>query len=166
MTGCMLMADDLCLVISEGSQKAQKKYNRLMMNRIDWNQGREDEQQGRPCEGSCASSCQSVRFLHAVADSILRQNCNRRDVSAAPLFSHVGSHTACCVATLGSRSVTPSPMLSCTGTCSMTYTLLKRHSFCIDVTELIQTRSTLLSLQTVQVLLGCCVVLAFQELCC
>ena len=46
MTGCMLLADDFCLVISEGSQKAQKKYNRLMLNRIDWNQGQEDEQQG------------------------------------------------------------------------------------------------------------------------
>lgn len=46
MTGCMLVADDFCLVITEGSLKSQKKYNRLMLNRIDWNQGQEDEQQG------------------------------------------------------------------------------------------------------------------------
>ena len=45
----MLMADDFCLVIAEGSLKSQKKYNRLMLNRIDWNQGQEDEQQGESC---------------------------------------------------------------------------------------------------------------------
>ena len=46
MTGCMLVANDFCLVITEGSLKSQKKYNRLMLNRIDWNQGQDDEQQG------------------------------------------------------------------------------------------------------------------------
>ena len=46
MTGCMLMADDFCLVIAEGSLKSHKKYGRLMLNRIDWNQTLEDEQQG------------------------------------------------------------------------------------------------------------------------
>lgn len=48
MTGCMLTADDFCLVIAEGSLKSHKKYNRLMLNRIDWNQTLEDEQQGQP----------------------------------------------------------------------------------------------------------------------
>ena len=47
MTGCMLMADDFCLVIAEGSLKSQKKYNRLMLNRIDWNQTQDTEQQGK-----------------------------------------------------------------------------------------------------------------------
>ena len=42
----MLMADDFCLVIAEGSQKSHKKYSRLMLNRIDWNQSQEEEQQG------------------------------------------------------------------------------------------------------------------------
>lgn len=46
MTGCMLIADDFCLVIAEGSLKSHKKYNRLMLNRIDWNQSLEEEQQG------------------------------------------------------------------------------------------------------------------------
>lgn len=46
MTGCMLIADDFCLVIAEGSQKSHKKYSRLMLNRIDWNQSQEEEQQG------------------------------------------------------------------------------------------------------------------------
>ena len=46
MTGCMLVASDFCLVITEGSLKSQKKYTRLMLNRIDWNQGQDDEQQG------------------------------------------------------------------------------------------------------------------------
>ena len=43
----MLMADDFCLVIAEGSQKSHKKYNRLMLNRIDWNQSQEEEQEGQ-----------------------------------------------------------------------------------------------------------------------
>lgn len=47
MTGCMLMADDFCLVIAEGSLKSHKKYSRLMLNRIDWNQSLDDEQQGQ-----------------------------------------------------------------------------------------------------------------------
>lgn len=47
MTGCMLMADDFCLVVAEGSQKSHKKYSRLMLNRIDWNQSQEEEQQGQ-----------------------------------------------------------------------------------------------------------------------
>ncbi len=47
MTGCMLMADDFCLVIAEGSLKSHKKYNRLMLNRIDWNQSLEEEPQGQ-----------------------------------------------------------------------------------------------------------------------
>lgn len=47
MTGCMLIADDFCLVIAEGSQKSHKKYSRLMLNRINWNQSQEEEQQGQ-----------------------------------------------------------------------------------------------------------------------
>lgn len=47
MTGCMLMANDFCLVIAEGSLKSHKKYGRLMLSRIDWNQTLDDEQQGQ-----------------------------------------------------------------------------------------------------------------------
>lgn len=83
MTGCMLVADDFCLVITEGSLKSQKKYSRLMLNRIDWNQGQEDEQQGTPLlrlitQGYCInrlglqSNSPTInpmqQFLHALHD--------------------------------------------------------------------------------------------------
>ncbi|KAL3131502.1 U4/U6-U5 snRNP complex subunit prp3 [Trebouxia sp. C0009 RCD-2024] len=59
MTGCMLMADDFCLVIAEGSLKSHKKYSRLMLNRIDWNQSLEDEQQEAK-HNSCSLVWQGV----------------------------------------------------------------------------------------------------------
>ena len=63
MTGCMLMADDFCLVIAEGSLKSHKKYSRLMLNRIDWNQSLEDEQQGQFHMLLCGHLKQAVQLL-------------------------------------------------------------------------------------------------------
>jgi U4/U6 small nuclear ribonucleoprotein PRP3 len=45
MTGCAVITDDMALVVVEGGQKAQKRYNKLMLRRINWDQGR-DEQDG------------------------------------------------------------------------------------------------------------------------
>lgn len=59
MSGCMLMADDFCLVIAEGSLKSHKKYNRLMLNRIDWNQSLEAEPQESK-HNSCSLVWQGV----------------------------------------------------------------------------------------------------------
>ncbi len=66
MTGCMLMADDFCLVIAEGSLKSHKKYNRLMLNRIDWNQSLEEEPQGQLL--CCSDSQKSVILIVSVSD--------------------------------------------------------------------------------------------------
>ena len=63
MTGCMLMADDFCLVIAEGSQKSHKKYGRLMLNRIDWNQSQEEEHQGEFRSAVLTLICTSTAYI-------------------------------------------------------------------------------------------------------
>ncbi len=68
MTGCMLMADDFCLVIAEGSLKSHKKYNRLMLNRIDWNQSLEEEPQGQLL---CRSDSRSLMLIVLVSDYLV-----------------------------------------------------------------------------------------------
>lgn len=42
MTGCAVITDTMALVIVEGGEKAQKRYNKLMLRRINWQQGRDD----------------------------------------------------------------------------------------------------------------------------
>lgn len=64
MTGCMLMADDFCLVIAEGSQKSHKKYGRLMLNRINWNQSQEEEQQGQYQRAVLSLKCTPTALSH------------------------------------------------------------------------------------------------------
>ncbi|CAB3995994.1 U4 U6 small nuclear ribonucleo Prp3 [Paramuricea clavata] len=39
MTGCVVLLRDMNLVIVEGGAKAQKKFRRLMLNRIKWSEG-------------------------------------------------------------------------------------------------------------------------------
>lgn len=46
MTGaCLVLADAFCLVVVEGSPKTLRRYEKLMLRRIDWNQGREEEEE-------------------------------------------------------------------------------------------------------------------------
>ncbi len=42
MTGCAVVSYDMALIIAEGGEKAQKRYNKLMLRRIDWDKDRED----------------------------------------------------------------------------------------------------------------------------
>jgi len=62
------MADDFCLVIAEGSLKSHKKYNRLMLNRIDWNQSLEEEPQGQLL---CRSDSRSLMLIVLVSDYLV-----------------------------------------------------------------------------------------------
>ncbi|KAK9829066.1 hypothetical protein WJX72_003724 [[Myrmecia] bisecta] len=48
MTGCAVITDDITLVVAEGGQKAQKRYRKLMLNRIDWNAGRDEDEEDQP----------------------------------------------------------------------------------------------------------------------
>ena len=47
MKGCAIITPQLAIVVAEGPAKAQKKYSKLMLQRIAWNAGR-DEEDGEP----------------------------------------------------------------------------------------------------------------------
>ena len=47
MKGCAIITPQLAIVVAEGPAKAQKKYSKLMLQRIAWNAGR-DEEEGAP----------------------------------------------------------------------------------------------------------------------
>ncbi|KAJ3670138.1 hypothetical protein LUZ60_010462 [Juncus effusus] len=49
LTGCVVISDELTVVVVEGGKKSIKRYNKLMMNRIDWASvptGEDDEMEG------------------------------------------------------------------------------------------------------------------------
>ncbi|CAF4301316.1 unnamed protein product, partial [Rotaria magnacalcarata] len=37
MTGCVVLCKDINIIVVEGGPKQQKKFRRLMLNRIKWN---------------------------------------------------------------------------------------------------------------------------------
>lgn len=43
MTGCALITDTVSVIIVEGGPKAQKKYEKVVLNRIKWNADAEDD---------------------------------------------------------------------------------------------------------------------------
>ena len=50
MTGCTILHPDINIVVVEGGPKAQRKFNRLMMSRIKW----EEDKKGNPTQESLA----------------------------------------------------------------------------------------------------------------
>ena len=44
MKGCAIITPALAIVVAEGPAKAQKKYSKLMLQRIAWNAGRDEEE--------------------------------------------------------------------------------------------------------------------------
>uniref|UniRef100_A0A6M2DHA8 Putative u4/u6 small nuclear ribonucleoprotein n=1 Tax=Xenopsylla cheopis TaxID=163159 RepID=A0A6M2DHA8_XENCH len=53
MTGCVLLFKDCCIVVVEGGIKQQKKYKRLMMNRIKWEEDLVKDNDGNEVPNSC-----------------------------------------------------------------------------------------------------------------
>ena len=43
MTGCSLTTEALSVVVVEGGPKAHKRYSKLMLNRIKWDEDQEEE---------------------------------------------------------------------------------------------------------------------------
>lgn len=43
MTGCAVITPGRAVVVAEGTAKAHKRYGKLMLQRIDWNEHKEDE---------------------------------------------------------------------------------------------------------------------------
>ena len=44
LTGCAIVADAFSLVVAEGGPKSQKRYQKLMLQRIDWGAAEEGDE--------------------------------------------------------------------------------------------------------------------------
>lgn len=53
MTGCVLLFKDCCVIVVEGGVKQQKKYKRLMMNRIKWEEDLVKDNDGNEVPNTC-----------------------------------------------------------------------------------------------------------------
>ncbi|XP_022908183.1 U4/U6 small nuclear ribonucleoprotein Prp3 [Onthophagus taurus] len=53
MTGCVLMYPDCCVVVVEGGPKQQKKYKRLMLHRIKWEEDTVKDPDGNEVPNKC-----------------------------------------------------------------------------------------------------------------
>ncbi|CAG9826860.1 unnamed protein product [Diabrotica balteata] len=53
MTGCVVMYPDCCVVVVEGGPKQQKKYKRLMLNRIKWEEDLVKDPDGKEIPNKC-----------------------------------------------------------------------------------------------------------------
>ncbi len=54
MTGCVVMYEDVNVVVVEGGPKAQKKYRQLMTNRIKWDEDVYTDKDGSEKDNACA----------------------------------------------------------------------------------------------------------------
>ena len=62
LTGLAVATDGLCLVVAEGGAKAQKKYAKLLLHRIDWAAGRDEDANAAAAAGG-APTCQCPGLL-------------------------------------------------------------------------------------------------------
>lgn len=53
MTGCVVLYPDCCVVVVEGGPKQQKKYKRLMLNRIKWEEDIVKDPDGNEVPNKC-----------------------------------------------------------------------------------------------------------------
>ncbi|XP_060523896.1 U4/U6 small nuclear ribonucleoprotein Prp3 [Cylas formicarius] len=53
MSGCVVLYPDCCVVVVEGGPKQQKKYKRLMLNRIKWEEDMVKDPDGREVPNKC-----------------------------------------------------------------------------------------------------------------
>ncbi|CAG9854113.1 unnamed protein product [Phyllotreta striolata] len=53
MTGCVVLYPDCCVVVIEGGPKQQKKYKRLMLNRIKWEEDLVKDPDGKEVPNKC-----------------------------------------------------------------------------------------------------------------
>lgn len=52
MTGCIMITDSISVIVAEGAPRAQKKYGRLLLERMKWNPDAEDEDEDGSRHGS------------------------------------------------------------------------------------------------------------------
>ena len=53
MTGCVVLFDDVNVVVVEGGPKQQKKYKQLMMHRVKWDEDSYTDKEGQKLENQC-----------------------------------------------------------------------------------------------------------------
>ena len=53
MTGCVVLYPDCCVVVVEGGPKQQRKFKRLMLNRIKWDEDSVRDPDGKQVPNSC-----------------------------------------------------------------------------------------------------------------
>lgn len=53
MTGCVMLYPDCCVIVVEGGPKQQKKYKRLMLNRIKWDEDSVKDPDGNEVPNKC-----------------------------------------------------------------------------------------------------------------
>lgn len=53
MTGCVVLYEDVNVVVVEGGPKQQKKYRQLMLNRIKWDEEIYKDKDGEEVENNC-----------------------------------------------------------------------------------------------------------------
>lgn len=85
LSGSIVLAKDMVLVIVEGGIKSIRKYKKLMANRIRWNAEEEDEvneEEGNKKENKCdlvwEGTIQRANFKHFVIETTVTDNMARR----------------------------------------------------------------------------------------
>ena len=53
MTGCMVLYEDVNVVVVEGGPKQQKKYRQLMLHRIKWAEETYKDKEGAEMDNNC-----------------------------------------------------------------------------------------------------------------
>ncbi len=53
MTGCIILYEDVNVVVVEGGPKQLKKYKQLMLNRIKWDEEVYKDKEGIEADNSC-----------------------------------------------------------------------------------------------------------------
>jgi U4/U6 small nuclear ribonucleoprotein PRP3 len=67
MTGCVVLFEDVNVVVVEGGPKQQKKYKQLMMHRVKWEEDTYTDREGQKLENKCElvwEVCRSI-FLNS-----------------------------------------------------------------------------------------------------
>jgi hypothetical protein len=90
MTGCLIKTEGVSVVVVEGGPKAQKRYSKVLLQRIDWGAVAEDAEDGPSAAlglAAVSSMCtipgpiNSTAFLFPCALFLARLLCNGGPVS-------------------------------------------------------------------------------------
>ena len=66
MTGCVVLFDDINVVVVEGGPKQQKKYRQLMVNRIKWDEETYTDKDGNKMDNRCDIVWEVIAFQKAL----------------------------------------------------------------------------------------------------